>query len=238
MSGLLHRLASRALGVAPAVRPIVSSNAPTAPFVPDSRRQEPERAHPGESAMRALEGDAALQAVASGESVPRIEATVAPTPVALPVPTTHSDIHAAQRSVETGASDARAVPGRATAEVRAGTPFDDVVPPRTERPRPGVEPDDAAVRDRLPHPEPLLAERKPLRPASRGTSLAASTDAGRRAANAPARAVEEITEVHVTIGRIELTAVQEAPRRRSEPARARKPQSLDEYLSRREAERR
>ena len=55
---------------------------------------------------------------------------------------------------------------------------------------------------------------------------------------APARARDEVTEVHVTIGRIELTAAVPAARPRQEPARARKPQSLDEYLARREASRR
>jgi hypothetical protein len=55
---------------------------------------------------------------------------------------------------------------------------------------------------------------------------------------APVRARDEVTEVHVTIGRIELTAALPAARPRQEPARARKPQSLDEYLARREASRR
>jgi hypothetical protein len=45
--------------------------------------------------------------------------------------------------------------------------------------------------------------------------------------------VEETTEVHVSIGRIEVTAVHEAaPPRRSAP-RATKPMGLDEYLARR-----
>jgi hypothetical protein len=44
---------------------------------------------------------------------------------------------------------------------------------------------------------------------------------------------EETTEVHVSIGRIEVTAVHETPPPRLPPPRAAKPMSLDEYLARR-----
>lgn len=46
--------------------------------------------------------------------------------------------------------------------------------------------------------------------------------------------VEETTEVHVNIGRIEVTAVQEAPAQKPAPRRRQQPMSLDEYLSRRQ----
>ena len=49
---------------------------------------------------------------------------------------------------------------------------------------------------------------------------------------------EETTEVHVNIGRIEVTAVQEAPPPRRPAPRTAKAMSLDEYLARRAGERR
>ena len=50
-------------------------------------------------------------------------------------------------------------------------------------------------------------------------------------ARQPAGAVEETTEVHVTIGRIEVTAVQEAPTQKPAPRRRPAPMSLDEYIA-------
>ena len=47
--------------------------------------------------------------------------------------------------------------------------------------------------------------------------------------------VEETTEVHVSIGRIEVTAVHEAPQPKRAPARSQRALSLEEYLARRKA---
>lgn len=47
--------------------------------------------------------------------------------------------------------------------------------------------------------------------------------------------VEETTEVHVSIGRIEITAMHETPAPRRPAPHANKPMSLDEYLAKREA---
>jgi hypothetical protein len=47
--------------------------------------------------------------------------------------------------------------------------------------------------------------------------------------------VEETTEVHVSIGRIEVTAVHEAPPPKRAPARSQRALSLEEYLARRKA---
>jgi hypothetical protein len=46
--------------------------------------------------------------------------------------------------------------------------------------------------------------------------------------------IEETTEVHVSIGRIEVTAVHEAPQQRRPAPKANQPMSLDEYLARRQ----
>jgi hypothetical protein len=47
--------------------------------------------------------------------------------------------------------------------------------------------------------------------------------------------VEETTEVHVSIGRIEVTAVHETPQPKRAPARNQRALSLEEYLARRKA---
>ncbi len=47
--------------------------------------------------------------------------------------------------------------------------------------------------------------------------------------------VEETTEVHVSIGRIEVTAVHESPPPKRAPARSQRALSLEEYLARRKA---
>jgi hypothetical protein len=72
----------------------------------------------------------------------------------------------------------------------------------------------------------------PLR--TRDARLPPALAAARRA---PSPSKEETTEVHVTIGRVEVTAVHEAPGSKKAPARARKARSLDEYLAARQGDR-
>jgi hypothetical protein len=54
-----------------------------------------------------------------------------------------------------------------------------------------------------------------------------------QAAGVQSAAADEATEVHIHIGRIDVTAVHEAPPPRRKTAPARAPRSLDDYLSRR-----
>lgn len=80
-------------------------------------------------------------------------------------------------------------------------------------------------------PAPLLAPPPPARSPLLGS-------APHRTASGPAEvrrlSEPETNEVHVHIGRIEVTAVQEAPPAKKSRARpTRKPMSLDEYLARR-----
>jgi hypothetical protein len=81
------------------------------------------------------------------------------------------------------------------------------------------------------YPSPLLPLKNVARPSALNTNVAAQrgeySGAGRQ------NQVDEITEVHVSIGRIEVTAVHESlPPKRQAPAAA-KPLSLEEYLARR-----
>lgn len=82
-------------------------------------------------------------------------------------------------------------------------------------------------------PAPLLprAERHADGPAPHLTLWPRQEQA---AARQPAKAPEETTEVHVTIGRIEVTAVQEAEAQKPAPRRRPAPMSLDEYIARRQ----
>jgi hypothetical protein len=78
---------------------------------------------------------------------------------------------------------------------------------------------------------------QPLLPAQQGLNGAALFRGASAAPGAAWRAsVEETTEVHVSIGRIEVTAVQEAaPTPKRAPARGQRALSLEEYLARRKA---
>lgn len=80
-------------------------------------------------------------------------------------------------------------------------------------------------------PEPLLPFSPPPAMSPSGAPLAQALV--RQARHGPL--VEETTEVHVSIGRIEVTAVHEAPPPRRPAPKANKPMSLDEYLTKREA---
>lgn len=80
-------------------------------------------------------------------------------------------------------------------------------------------------------PAPLLPLKKAAPPA------ASHADAPARRSEArgfmPQSSVEETTEVHVNIGRIEVTAIHEAPPTKRPAPTAARPMSLDEYLLRR-----
>ena len=81
-------------------------------------------------------------------------------------------------------------------------------------------------------PQPLL----PLKNTAHSSALNAGAVAQRGGPRGSAwqSQIEETTEVHVSIGRIEVTAVHEAPPpKRQTPATA-KPMTLDEYLARRQ----
>lgn len=77
--------------------------------------------------------------------------------------------------------------------------------------------------------EPLLPLNQPTANLARPTVNASRTDSGR----APAGRFEETTEVHVSIGRIEVTAVHEPAPAKPVAPRRNAPMSLDDYLAKR-----
>jgi len=80
-------------------------------------------------------------------------------------------------------------------------------------------------------PEPLLPLTSP--PPARLPSSAPPTVAAAQQAR-PGAPAEHTTEVHVSIGRIEIAAVHEAPAPRRPAAPARQPMSLEDYLAKRQ----
>lgn len=231
MSGLLRRLAARALGAAPEVRPVLGwpgtpmempvrapapATAPQASLGPEPDESPPHRspaaraAPPGVVQPSAPPSDPlAGPLAATTESRAESDDEPAPRPLAPRPPTS------ARRSAP------RAVENRIEVSVEA--------PAQTLRPRePALDP--------LPDAPQLLPPRRmdrtlPL-PAIAAPAVAARTVAARRPA-----AIDEPAEVHVTIGRIEVTAVHEAPPPRRQPARVRKPKSLEEHLAQRQGRR-
>ena len=91
-----------------------------------------------------------------------------------------------------------------------------------------------ATEDKGPAP---LRRIQPLLPPQQGLNGAAPFRGASAAPGAAWRTpIEETTEVHVSIGRIEVTAVHEAaPTPKRAPARSQRALSLEEYLARRKA---
>ncbi len=81
------------------------------------------------------------------------------------------------------------------------------------------------------YPSPLLPLKNATRPSALNTNVAAQR--GEHSGASRQSQVDEITEVHVSIGRIEVTAVHESPPPKRQAPAAAKPLSLDEYLARR-----
>jgi hypothetical protein len=77
--------------------------------------------------------------------------------------------------------------------------------------------------------EPLLPPTQPVRTPRAPTASASIDNQGRL----PAGTIEETTEVHISIGRIEVTAVHEPAPAKPAAARRNAPMSLDDYLAKR-----
>jgi hypothetical protein len=228
VSGLFRRLAARALGVAPTVRPVVG--------------------HPAEAGVSAAVNGAPLAPgteLAGTTPSPGARATDASPPAVPEVAATRTDAgRLPQVPIESSAptqDEPRATP-RSAAEARIAPPEAAREPARlivapahaeTEEPRPATA-DRARPSHDAPRDAPPLLPSQPLARFLPPQAITGSTPPPAMAARPP---VEETTEVHVTIGRIEVTAVHEAPPPRREPARPRKAKSLAEHLAQRQGSR-
>ena len=213
---------------------------PSRPEADESDESEPRPLRSGALRAPAPTRDAEREPVAtpSKSPAPSIDGIVAartgPGPRAgrsaprPPIADAGADVEAAHRPVPTAAVSLRRRPGQPDAAEQgppvAGTttvPVAAVVPASRPLPPPLVAP--ARPQDRAAHrpgsalarPEEAAADRA-VRP--RIASASAPTD----------------REVHVHIGRIEVTAVRDAPVAKRPPPKGRAPLSLDEYLARRQ----
>lgn len=253
MSGLLHRLAAQAIGVAPAVRPVAG----TTWFSPQENREAPRVS----AAVASVEPQMERREVAGTQVQPARDAEpiagqvapegVRPAPAnATATPSSHAETAAKPAPIAT-------VDDVAPAEPRSGASepaTDKTAPPLPQTPLRMSERATPATPEVRAHPiesratrDATLQEREALfapdpprlfakRPREDGLPRSALAANGTHDTASPP-AVEETTEVHVSIGRIEVTAVHEAPPRKREPARSRKARSLDEYLASRQERR-
>lgn len=227
MTGLLHRLAQRATGNAWTVRsdarlpfgadgldrpqddtapPLneaaVETHAPARPRPPEPASLA--TAAP-EQAVPPLVQSPAVAAQPGRAHAVEAEAAATRTPVAT---TTPAQPHGAPG---TAAVPAAAMPTMASLHTPArpqSTP-----PPRREEPAP------------LLPPQPSTAgHAAPLAQTVRGPAAFALRPAPQAAAN-------QETEVHIHIGRIDVTALHEAPRPKARPRERTRPVSLDAYLA-------
>ncbi|HVR50796.1 MAG TPA: hypothetical protein VMS38_13750 [Pseudorhodoferax sp.] len=235
MTGLLQRLGARATGQAWAVRADTRL-----PF-------GAERMAPLPAAMDAAPAQAAVQphgvlqqqrADTGSVSAP-LEAQAMPHAL-LPAARTTQQTHAAQAS-----------PANATATRMQQHPRMPATPLRSSnhapdaQPQPASEPARARAEATAPATSTAAADSdmpQPLLPTTGGTAprqprvlhaawpatAAIPTGAQRTQAAAP-----QETEVHIHIGRIDVTALHEAPRAKARPRERAQPMSLDAYLARR-----
>lgn len=245
MSGLLRRLAAQAMGrAAPPLRPMARTPyaAPpglleegadgAAPIVGEGGPIIPQDRHSGESWNR-VPRQGFNQSVSSDLE----RATVPPEPRPSPNPQAQAldSMDIAQHGDRSGASQAPESIRQPWPQTAPPLQSNSVVFAAAERSN-GHDAIESPALLSMPgfahEPVPLLALSAPVSPAPTGTPFAVSPS---RTASLPV--ASDSTEVHVTIGRIEITAVHEAPpAKRSSPAKA-KPMSLDEYLARRDGRR-
>jgi hypothetical protein len=234
VSGHLRWLAAQALGqssgVRPARRPPLLYDMPqpsgVQPGAPGMPMEEPPPTGRADARLaervRSADPSDAPQAFVQARAEPRRDAGIA-----APVPERERGPEPErEQGQEPEREDSEARTARhdehpvATVQIKDGEPADDDTEPRLDT--------RVVVRDVIADPP----RRQPVRPAPRAARF------GRRAPErvAPEPAVDAPSpppDVHIHIGRVELTAVATPQPARRESVSAKKPMSLDEYLRRR-----
>ncbi len=237
MNGLLHRLAARALGTAVSLRPEVGPRhgaggpGPAEGSDPASGPVPGLVPGPGAAGADADAAPAFARLEAEAHIPPPLRAIVSPRePIDVVATTAPRDPGRTTGAAVPVESAAMALPAPTDGSGPAG--LSAPLPHAGQAPRPLSQP--TPPRPQLESPSPLVSQAPtspratpaPPRPAS-----AAQPAAWQRAA--PQRGADDAAEVHIHIGRIEVTAVHEAPSPRRRPAPAPAPTSLDSHLARR-----
>lgn len=259
MNGLLHRLAARASGAAVTLRsdarlayggalPLVKPVQPSAPPSSDPGWPGPQADEmpPALARRTAIVQRVAPRPMGVGPHAPQRNDQPHPAPSREGTPghepvVPGSDDAVSEAPSSTGAPqpwdrlDARARLQNVASTARPVAGFAE--PPDAEPPAAAVDRDGAVPRvaARRAEPVPLLppsanAPRPDswIRPVN--TAWPPTVDSPAAAA---AKAADETTEVHIHIGRIDVTAIHEPPASRRKPAAAPAPMSLDSYLAER-----
>ncbi|MDP1637702.1 MAG: hypothetical protein Q8K74_06715 [Candidatus Nitrotoga sp.] len=239
MSGFLHRLAAQAMGSTNTLRSAVRR--PYSPLSPVNRVEpdtqvatlnpiDTERQHRDNGgAERASVANQAQQYVNTYSEIgtqPRNN-EIAPSSPEILVVKSDTGLHTKPNRSNGVSSSAKAMLRQSSIEKTVAGELP-VLAEEIEMRVPG---NDSTTLPESNYPTPLL----PLKNAARLSALNASAAKQRSEHGGSSRQgqADEITEVHVSIGRIEVTAVQESsPPKRQTPTSA-KPLSLDEYLARR-----
>jgi hypothetical protein len=238
MSGFFRHLAARGMGQAGAVHSAARLSYASPPALVEAGNEA--MALP--PALPSLPLGGHPQQIAQGQVPPRPEA--APVGAATAVPTPPSPLLRRPSILAPAPDDAASRVDRNTRdtprETDAGRPLqgpaesvihvtpDPIVPAAAHVAGEGPAADDKGL-------GPMRSVR-PLLPRQQGPNGTALFKGALSAQGTAWRTpVEETTEVHVSIGRIEVTAVHESPRPKRAPARSQRALSLEEYLARRKA---
>ncbi|CAN7712138.1 hypothetical protein LJR290_005960 [Variovorax sp. LjRoot290] len=238
MTGLLHRLAQRAAGNAWTVRSDVrlpfgangldrpqDDTAPPLMEAAVSKTRVPARPRPPEPASLATAGSeqavpplvqSPAVAAQAGRAQPveaEAAAPKAPMPITRQSAATRTPVATTTPAQPPGAPAVPAAAMPIMASLLTPARPQSTPPPRREEPAP------------LLPPQPSTAgHAAPLAPTVRGPAEFALRPA-------PQAAASQETEVHIHIGRIDVTALHEAPRPKARPRERTQPVSLDAYLA-------
>jgi len=241
MTGLFRRLARQVVGPEPTKAHAMAR----LPFLAPPEMVAAEETSLPESQIRAPTPTAPLDAYVQGEApaspaVRTPQATAIPRDAQMPDAPRERQKGAARRRSAAPAEDPRVRPPllseprhRGRAHSRAGDTAMPVPAVSEAVPAPIAETPVVSV----PPPivtQPVAAdEERGWRPAHRVTAAAPGSRQMRQPVGTASAPADEPAEVHVHIGRIEVTAVQEPDRRRKPPTGP-QPMSLNEYLKRRQ----
>jgi hypothetical protein len=262
MSGFLQRLAERATGAVHSLRTVSSTLFAPSLIEPSLIEPSPiEGLQPPLGAMTAAKVDVGPSIIGQAAMIGQAAASPAQ-PAQHGVPgggATSAHRHAAARigfgeGADQTVTARRPAASETAADTSAGPPASQkpqrIIPPASSRlldpaaetgigsesPSPahqGTQTDYRVelypVQAAIARIEPLLPPTQPVRTPLAPTASASIDNQGRL----PAGTIEETTEVHIRIGRIEVTAVHEPAPAKPVAARRNAPMSLDDYLAKR-----